>query len=41
MDLSQDLETGCLNLAIVRFLGVQICKGDPNIFKMLCLKLTF
>ena len=29
--LSQDLETGCLNLAVVKFLGVQIFKGDHNI----------
>ena len=29
--LSQDLETGCLNLAIVKFLGVQIFKGKHNI----------
>ena len=26
--LSQDLETGCLNLAVVKLLGVQIFKGD-------------
>ena len=26
--LSQDLETGCLKLAVVKFLGVQIFKGD-------------
>ena len=25
--LSQDLETGCLKLAVVKFLGVQIFKG--------------
>ena len=25
--LSQDLETGCLKLAVVKFLGVQILKG--------------
>ena len=31
--LSQDLETGCLKLAIVKFLGVQILKGDHNIFR--------
>ena len=29
--LSQDLETGCLKLAVVTFLGVQNFKGDPNI----------
>ena len=29
--LSQDLETGCLKLAGVKFLGVQIVKGDHNI----------
>ena len=29
--LSQDLETGCLKLAVVKFLGVQIFKGDANI----------
>ena len=29
--LSQDLETGCQKLAIVKFLGVQIFKGDHNI----------
>ena len=29
--LSQDLETGCLKLAFVKFLGVQIFKGDHNI----------
>ena len=29
--LSQVLETGCPKLAIVRFLGVQISKGDQNI----------
>ena len=29
--LSQDLETGCLKLAVVKFLGVQIFKGDHNI----------
>ena len=31
--LSQDLETGCLKLAIVKFLDVQIFKGDHNIFR--------
>ena len=30
--LSQDLETGCLKLAVVKLLGVQIFKGDHNIF---------
>ena len=29
--LSQDLKTGCLKLAVVKFLGVQIIKGDHNI----------
>ena len=29
--LSQDLETGCLKLAIVKFLGVQNFKGDYSI----------
>ena len=29
--LSKDLETGCLKLAVVKFLGVQIFKGDHNI----------
>ena len=29
--LSQDLETGCLKLAIVKFLGVQTVKGDHNL----------
>ena len=29
--LSQDLETGCLKLAVVKFLGVQILKGDHYI----------
>ena len=29
--LSQDLETGCLKLAVVKFLGVQIFKRDHNI----------
>ena len=28
--LSQDLETGCLKLAVVKFWGVQIFKGDQN-----------
>ena len=31
--LSQELETGCLKLAIVKFLGVQIFKGDHNILR--------
>ena len=31
--LSQDLESGCLKLAIVKFLDVQIFKGGNNIFK--------
>ena len=29
--LSQDFETGCLRLAIVKYLGVQNFKGDHNI----------
>ena len=29
--LSQDSETGCLKLAIVKFMGVQIFKVDYNI----------
>ena len=29
--LSQDLETGCLRLEVVKILGVQISKGDHNI----------
>ena len=29
--LSQDLETGCLKLTVVKFLGVHIFKGDHNI----------
>ena len=29
--LSQDLETGCLKLAVVKFWGVQILEGDHNI----------
>ena len=29
--LSQDLVTGCLKLAVVTFLGVQIFRGDHNI----------
>ena len=28
--LSKDLETGCPKLAIVKFLGEQIFKGDHN-----------
>ena len=31
--LSQNLETGCPKLAIVKFLGVQIFKGDHNILR--------
>ena len=31
--LSQDLETGCLKLPIVKFLGVQIFKEDHNILR--------
>ena len=29
--LTQDLETGCLKLAFVKFWGVHIFKGDHNI----------
>ena len=29
--LSQDLGTGCLKLAVEKFLGVQIFKGDHTI----------
>ena len=29
--LSQDLETGCLKLAVVKILGIQIFKGVHNI----------
>ena len=29
--LSQDFATGCLKLAVVKYLGVQIFKGYPNI----------
>ena len=29
--LSQDSETGCLKLAVVKILGVHIFKGDHNI----------
>ena len=31
--LSQDLETGCLKLAVVKFLGVQIIEEDHNILR--------
>ena len=31
--LSQELETGYLKLAIVKFLGVQNLKGDHNILR--------
>ena len=31
--LSQDLGTGCPKLAIVKFLGVQMFKGDHNILR--------
>ena len=31
--LSQDLKTGCLKLAVVKFLGVQIIKEDNNILR--------
>ena len=33
--LSQELETWCLKLTIVKFLGVQIFKGDHNIVRFL------
>ena len=32
--LSQDLETGCPKLAIVKFLGVQVFKGNHNILRL-------
>ena len=32
--LSQELETGCLKLAIVKFWGVQIFKGGHNILRI-------
>ena len=32
--ISQELEVGCLKLAIVKFLGVQIFKGDHNILQI-------
>ena len=41
--LSQDLETGCLKLAIVKFWGVQIFKGDHNILRfqpLTCMNLS-
>ena len=31
--LSQDFQTGCLKLAVVKSLGVQIFKGDHNILR--------
>ena len=31
--VGQDLEIGCLKLALVKFWGVQIFKGDHNILK--------
>ena len=31
--LSQDLETGCPKLVVVKFLGVQIFEGDNNILR--------
>ena len=31
---SQDLESGCLKLAIVKSLGIQISKGDHNILRI-------
>ena len=33
LGLSQDSETGCSKLAIVKFLGVQIFKGNNNILR--------
>ena len=33
--ISQDLETGCLKLAIVKFQGVQISKGDHNLLRFI------
>ena len=33
--LSQDLETVCLKLAVVKFWGVQIFKGDHNILMLI------
>ena len=32
--LSQDLETGCPELAILKFWGVQFTKGDHNILRL-------
>ena len=32
--LSQELETGCLKLAIVKLFGIQFCKGDHNILRL-------
>ena len=32
--LRQDLETGCPKLAIAKFLGIQIFKGDHNILRL-------
>ena len=37
--LSQDLETGCPKLAIVKILGIQIVKGDHNI-PLTCMNLS-
>ena len=37
--LSQDLETGCPKLAILKFWGVQIFKGDHNILKILTINM--
>ena len=31
--LSQDLETGCPKLAVIKFWGVQFFKGDNNILR--------
>ena len=41
--LSQDLETGCPELVIVKYLGVQLIKGDHNIFRfqpLICINLS-
>ena len=32
--LCQDLETGCPKLAMVKFLGIQIYKGDHNLLRL-------
>ena len=31
--LSQDLETGCPKLVALKFLGIQISKGDSNVLR--------